>query len=157
MGLWTGWNGMDISATGLTAQRLRMDVIANNIANADTTRTPQGGPYRREMVQLSPMYAPASFSDYMNQFQQAGSGMPSSGVQTGAGVQVDGIVQDSSPFTLVYDPTNPDAVNGYVQMPNVDIAVEMTDLVTATRAYEANVTAFDAAKQMAVSALALGK
>jgi flagellar basal-body rod protein FlgC len=145
-------NSMAISASGLTAQRLRMDVIANNIANAQTTRTPQGGPYRREMVVLQPVYNNNwSFDDAL---QSAMNGSP---VPPGAGVQVAGIVQDPSPFKLVYDPSNPDAVNGYVQMPNVDIATEMVDLVAASRAYEANVTAFDAAKQMAMAALSLAR
>jgi flagellar basal-body rod protein FlgC len=145
-------NSMAISASGLTAQRLRMDVIANNIANAQTTRTPQGGPYRREMVVLQPVYnSNWSFDDAL---QSAMNGSP---VPPGAGVEVAGIVQDPSPFKLVYDPSNPDAVNGYVQMPNVDIATEMVDLVAASRAYEANVTAFDAAKQMAMAALSLAR
>jgi flagellar basal-body rod protein FlgC len=143
--------GMDISASGLTAQRLRMDVIANNIANAQTTRTPEGGPYRREMVVLQPLTNNVSFGDVL-QTAMGGTAEP-----PGAGVEVAGIVQDPSPFKLVYDPSNPDAVNGYVQMPNVDIATEMVDLVAASRAYEANVTAFDAAKQMDMAALSLGR
>jgi flagellar basal-body rod protein FlgC len=149
-------DSMNISASGLTAQSLRLDVIANNIANADTTRTASGGPYRREMVELAPQYQ--SFSDYLNAATATGS--PSGTDSTnplGAGVQVTGIVQDSSPFPVVYDPSSPDAVNGYVQMPNVDISVEMTDMVDASSAYQANVTAFDTGKQMAVDALSLGK
>jgi len=145
------WDSMGISASGLTAQRLSMDVISNNIANANTTRTPEGGPYRREMVVLRPTFQTPSFSDVLGQTLGA------SGGPAGTGVQVAGVVQDSSPFKLVYDPTSPDAVNGYVQMPNVDISTEMVDMVSATRAYEANVTAFDASKQMALDALTLGK
>jgi flagellar basal-body rod protein FlgC len=141
---------LGISASGLTAQRLRMDVIANNIANAQTTRTAEGGPYRREMVVLSPVYQP-SFSDVL----QSATG--DSSTPQPAGVMVSGIVKDNSPFKLVYDPSNPDAVNGYVEMPNVDIATEMVDMVSASRAYEANVTAFDAGKQMDMAALSLGK
>ncbi len=144
-------NSMAISASGLTAQRLRMDVIANNIANAQTTRTPEGGPYRREMVVLQPMTNNVSFGDVLQTAMNGTAEAP------GAGVEVAGIVEDPSPFKLVYDPSNPDAVNGYVQMPNVDIATEMVDLVAASRAYEANVTAFDAAKQMAMAALSLGR
>jgi flagellar basal-body rod protein FlgC len=144
-------NSMAISASGLTAQRLRMDVIANNIANAQTTRTPQGGPYRREMVVLQPVYNNGSFDDALQTAMDGAAEPP------GAGVEVAGIVEDPSPFKLVYDPSNPDAVNGYVQMPNVDIATEMVDLVAASRAYEANVTAFDAAKQMAMAALSLAR
>ncbi|MCL6626446.1 flagellar basal body rod protein FlgC [Alicyclobacillus shizuokensis] len=142
------WLGdLAISASGLTAERLRMDVIANNIANANTTRTPTGGPYRREMVVLAPR---------TNSFQDALSAAQS-GTESDAGVQVVGIVQDPSPFRVVYDPGNPDAVNGYVQMPNVDVSTEMVDMVSAARAYQANVTAFDAAKQMETAAISLGK
>lgn len=149
-------DSMNISASGLTAQSLRLDVIANNIANADTTRTASGGPYRREMVELAPQYQ--SFSDYLNAATATGSPLGTDSTnQLGAGVQVTGIVQDSSPFPVVYDPSSPDAVNGYVQMPNVDISVEMTDMVDASSAYQANVTAFDTGKQMAVDALSLGK
>lgn len=152
MANWLG--ALGVSASGLSAERLRMDVVANNIANADTTRTASGGPYRREMVVLQ------AGSNPQNSFQaalaQASTGAGFS-VNQNTGVRVAGIVQDSSPFKMVYDPTNPDAVNGYVQMPNVDIATEMTDLMSASRAYEANVTAFDAGKQMITDALSLGK
>lgn len=148
-------DSMGISASGLTAQRLRMDVISSNIANAQTTRTPEGGPYRRQMVVLSPVYSPNHFQDTLNQAMQTSPFAESSDV--GQGVAVAGVIKDSSPFQLVYDPSNPDAVNGYVQMPNVDISTEMVDMVSASRAYEANVTAFDAAKQMTMTALSLGK
>jgi len=149
------WDSLNISASGLTAQALRMDVISNNIANAQTTRTPSGGPYRREMVVLQPGMAPTSFAGWLSQsMQQSGA---SSASYAGTGVQVAGVVQDSSAFKVVYDPNNPDAVNGYVQMPNVDVATEMVDMVSASRAYEANVTAFDASKQMYQDALNLGK
>lgn len=152
LGNWLG--ALGISASGLSAQRLRMDVIANNIANADTTRTASGGPYRREMVVLQ-AGSPDSFQAALANAQ----GTAEAGSQTGSqqGVEVAGIVQDSSPFKMVYDPTNPDAVNGYVQMPNVDVATEMTDMMSASRSYEANVTAFDAGKQMVTDALTLGK
>jgi flagellar basal-body rod protein FlgC len=146
------FDSLSISASGLTAQRLRMDVIANNIANAQTTRTPEGGPYRREMVVLTPGGVGSSFQDYLNDAMGQ-----SGGADSELGVRVAAVVQDPSPFKLVYDPSNPDAVNGYVQMPNVDISTEMVDLVSASRAYEANVTAFDAGKQMALDALSLGK
>lgn len=147
-------DSLGISASGLTAQRLRLDVIANNIANADTTRTASGGPYRREVVELAAQ--PQSFSSYLN---AATNGTAAAGTDNGAGggVEVTGIAQDQSPFQVVYDPSSPDAVNGYVQMPNVDISVEMTDMVDASSAYQANVTAFDTGKQMDVDALNLGK
>ncbi len=149
-------DSLGISASGLTAQSLIMDVIANNIANADTTRTPSGGPYRREEVVLTAQ--PLTFSQYLNAASnptEVSATDGSSGI--GGGVEVTGIIQDPSPFQLVYDPSSPDAVNGYVQMPNVDIATEMTDMVEASNAYQANVTAFDTGKQMDVDALSLGK
>jgi flagellar basal-body rod protein FlgC len=141
------FDGLSISSSGLTANRLWLDVIANNIANANTTRTPQGGPYRREEVVLSQQALP--FSDALS------TAMGQSDV--GGGVQVQGIVQDQSPFTVKYDPSNPDAVNGYVQEPNVNISTEMVDMMTASRAYEANVTSFNAAKQIDVTSLNIGK
>lgn len=113
---------LDTSASGLTAERLRMDVVSDNLANAQTTRTPGGGPFRREMVQF--MAVPLSVD---------GSG----------GVVVSGIVQDQSPFPLQYDPGSPDAnAQGYVQLPNVNVTAEMVDMLAASRAYEANATAF---------------
>lgn len=149
------YDSLNISASGLTAQALRMDVISNNIANAQTTRTATGGPYRREMVVLTPATTSSSFAGMLNQSMQQGSSATSG--FNGAGVQVAGIVQDPSPFQVVYDPSSPDAVNGYVQMPNVDIGTEMVDMISASRAYEANVTAFNSSKQMDQDALNLGK
>jgi flagellar basal-body rod protein FlgC len=141
------FNSFVISASGLTAQRLRMDVISNNIANVNTTRTENGGPYQRQRVIFEPrgeklqFLFPAIFnkSKMLNQFQ---------------GVRVTGIVDDPTPPKLVYDPGHPDAdKNGYVAMPNVNIVKEMVDMISATRAYEANVTAVNSAKQMAARAL----
>ncbi|WP_442896013.1 flagellar basal body rod protein FlgC [Alicyclobacillus fastidiosus] len=140
-------SSMNIAASGLTANQLWLNVISNNIANANTTRTPQGGPYRREIVNFAPASQSASFQNVLGATMATGDG----------GVQVTSITQDTSPLKSVYDPSSPDAVNGYVQMPNVDIATEMVDMVTASRAYEANATAFDAAKQMDVDALSIGK
>ena len=114
---------LDTSASGLTAERLRMDVISDNLANAQTTRTPGGGPFRREMVQF--MAVPLT----------AGGG--------GGGVVVSGIVQDRSPFPARYDPGSPDAdAQGYVRLPNVNVTAEMVDMLAASRAYQANATAF---------------
>jgi flagellar basal-body rod protein FlgC len=134
------FGALDISASGLTAERLRMDTIANNLANANTTRTPGGGPYRREEVVLRSRNSGPSVA-----------GLPSSGfsvdVPGGGGVEVAGIVQDQTPLKQVYDPGNPDADRrGYVLMPNVNAVTEMTDMITATRAYEANTTAINAVK-----------
>jgi flagellar basal-body rod protein FlgC len=118
-----------ISGSGMTAERLRMDVIASNLANADSTQGANGQPYRRRMVVL-----------------QAGS--PSFD-QVLSGVKVAGIVEDQSPLRRVYDPSHPDAdAQGYVTLPNVNPVTEMVDLITSSRGYEANVTAMNAAKQM---------
>lgn len=141
-------SSMNISASGLTANQQWMNVISNNIANANTTRTPQGGPYRREIVNFSPMSSSSSFQGALGQAMNT---------DDGGGVQVSSISQDTSPFKLTYDPTSPDAVNGYVQMPNVDISTEMVDMISASRAYEANATAFDAAKEMTTTALSIGR
>ena len=123
------FDALSISSTGMSAERLRMDVIAENLANAETTRTPQGGPYRRQEVVLE--QAGASFGDVLG------------------GVRVAGIVSDASPPRRVYDPGHPDAdKQGYVTLPNVNPVNEMVDLITAQRGYEANVTAMSAAKQM---------
>lgn len=136
------FQAMNISATGLTAERLRMDVVAGNIANANTTRTEDGGAYRRKV---------AVFEEYISQAK--GSSKRKVG-----GVLAQEIVEDPSEMELVYNPTHPDAdENGYVEMPNVDLLTEMTDLMVATRSYEANVTAMNASKGMYVKALEIGK
>ena len=130
------FGAFEISHSGLRAQRIRLDVIANNNANINTTRTPQGGPFRRQMALFSanPL-EPAPISD-------------------GRGVEVSQIVPDMSPFKTVYDPGHPDAdANGYVLMPNVDVAVEMVDLISATRSYEANIASINATKQILRKAL----
>ncbi len=144
------FDGLNISASGLTANRLWLDVIANNIANANTTRTPQGGPYRREEVVMNQ----TPFSSFSSALTSA-MGNSNSSSLSGGGVQVSGVVQDPSPFKVVYDPSSPDAVNGYVQMPNVDIATEMVDMLTAQQAYQANVTAFNSGKTIDVQSINL--
>jgi len=137
------FGAMDVSASGLTAERLRMDLIASNLANAETTRTPEGGPYRRLMAVL----VPEPVQSGLNPLRR-----------TGGGVRVRAIVQDPNPPRLVYQPDHPDAnADGYVAYPNVNPVTEMVDLITATRAYEANVTAFNAAKSMAMKALEIGR
>ncbi len=131
---------MNISASGMSANRLRIDVISNNIANAETTRTPEGGPYRRKVP---------IFAEYL---KRSGLGYKPSGVA------VVKIAEDPSPFRLVYDPSHPDAdENGYVKMPNVNVLREMVDLINAQRAYEANVSAFNTVKAMINSALQIGR
>jgi flagellar basal-body rod protein FlgC len=134
-------DGLKIAATGLVAESVRLDVVANNLANADTTVTPQGGPYRREMVVLEALPAPTSGVD-------AGIGQ---------GVEVAAIIPDPSPFQVVYDPGSPQAnAQGDVLYPNVSLPVEMTDMIVASRAYQADATAFTAAKTMDQQALNLG-
>jgi flagellar basal-body rod protein FlgC len=138
---------MDISASALTAQRMRMDIISENIANANTTRTASGEPYQRRVAVLQQKQGDA-FSTYLDNAQNA---------TMGSGVEVAEIVTDTSPYTLEYDPTNPDAdADGYVRLPNVDEVKEMIDMMSATRSYEANVTALNATKGMAMKALEIG-
>lgn len=136
-------NSLNISGSGLTASRLRMDIISENIANSTTTRTKNGGPYRRKMVVYESI--DDSFSSlYQNELDN----------NSAKGVRVAKIAEDQSEFNSVYDPENPDAdENGYVLMPNVDIVEEMLDMMSVTRAYEANLTAFNAMKSMATKAL----
>ena len=132
------FGGLDISASALTAERLRMDVVAENLANAQTTRGADGQPYRRKEVILQER--PGTFGASLSAAMTKSSG---------AGVQVAGVVEDQTPLKRVYDPGHPDAdADGYVSMPNVDTVTEMVDLIGAQRAYEANVTAMQAAKQM---------
>jgi flagellar basal-body rod protein FlgC len=138
------------SASGLTAQRVRMDVIANNIANAETTRTADGGPYKREHVRFLPRGA-SPFGIMLDRLR---------GVSGAAydGVEVTEVSADDAPPRLVYDPAHPDANEaGYVAYPNVNPVTEMVDMMAATRAYQANVTVLNAAKQMALKALEIGK
>lgn len=139
-------SGMDISASGLTAQRMRMDVISENIANIDTTRTADGNPYTRKYVVLEERNP--TFANVLAKSREEG---------TYGGVRVAEIGNDSSDYKMEYDPTNPDAdANGYVRFPNVDLNQEMVDMMSAYRSYEANVTAFGAYKDMAAKTFELG-
>lgn len=150
------FQSMGITSSALTAQRLRLDIISSNIANADTTRgTLVDGkwtPYKRKMVSLQTKED--GFSSYLN--SAMGS---SSSTKVGNGVKVAKITEDNSEFQMVYDPEHPDAdpETGYVAMPNVDPLQEMTDLISASRSYEANVTVFNASKAMLMKALEIGK
>ena len=138
------FDALNVSATGLTAERLRMDVTAENLANAQTTRGADDQPYRRKEVVLSEVQS-GGFGAQLAKAVGAGSG---SGSQPG-GVEVAGITQDQTPGKLVYDPGHPDAdAQGFVTLPNVNPVTEMVDLITASRGYEANVQAMNAAKQM---------
>ncbi|MDQ1146283.1 flagellar basal-body rod protein FlgC [Bacillus sp. SORGH_AS 510] len=148
------FDSLNISASALTAQRLRMDVVSSNIANAETTRgTYVNGkwePYRRKMVSMEPREK--SFNQIL---QGAMEKQSQSQLQ---GVRVTGIVEDKTPFKTVYDPANPDAnPDGYVMMPNVDLSKEMVDMLAASRAYEANVTSFNTGKSIMLKALEIGR
>lgn len=144
------FSAINTSATGLTAQRLRMDTIAQNIANVNTTRSTDGLPYRRKTVLFEERSGDDSFAGILNK-------KISSSI-TGEGVRVVGIVEDEEPFKRVYDPSHPDSNDeGYVLMPNVDTITEMVNMISATRSYEANVTALNSTKSMAVKALEIGK
>jgi flagellar basal-body rod protein FlgC len=144
------FDAMEVSASGLTAERMRMDVVAENLANANTTRGVDGQPYRRKEVVLAERQGEGSFGAALAGAMSGGSRRTSSsGTGTPGGVEVAAIAEDQTPLKQVYDPGHPDAdANGYVQMPNVDSVAEMVDLISAQRAYEANVTAMQAAKQM---------
>ncbi|MBN2258984.1 MAG: flagellar basal body rod protein FlgC [Clostridiales bacterium] len=136
------FSSLNISASGLSAEQVRMDTISSNIANVNTTRTEDGGPYIRKV---------AVFKEKLDK------AMTSAGSRL-AGVEVSEIVDDTTPLKKVYDPNHPDAdEEGYVLMPNVDILNEMADLIVATRSYEANVTALNASKSMYLKALEIGR
>lgn len=142
------FNGMNISASGMTAQRLRMDTISQNIANVNTTRDSQGNVYRRKNV----VFAEKDLS-FQNVF------MKNLNRYSGNGVKVVSIVEDNTtPMNMVYDPAHPDSdEDGYVSYPNVNTVTEMTNLIDASRSYEANVTAFNASKSLALKGLEVGK
>ena len=149
MGMFTAF---DISASGLTAQRYRMDIISQNVANANTTRTENGDPYVRKVVYFKEKGVRGSdtFSHVLNSVSKN---------YAGKGVKVAKVLEDNkTPQNMVYDPSHPDAdENGYVMYPNVNIITEMTNLIDASRSYEANATAFDAAKAMAQQGLQIGQ
>lgn len=146
MGLFQAFN---ISASGMTAQRFRTDIISENIANVNTTRTENGEPYRRKLVSISEKGV-TPFSQFFSTSRNRA---------IGNGVKVTRVTEDySSDFIKEYDPSNPDAdEDGYVSYPNVNTVSEMTDLIDATRSYEANVTAFEASKSMAAAGLRIGQ
>jgi len=137
------------SASALTAQRMRMNTIANNVANQETTRTPEGGPYRRQQVVFTPRTNGLPFLQVLR-----ASGLGRVGPAGGGGVQVAEVVEDPTPPRMVFQPDHPDAnADGYVAYPNVDLVSEMVDMLSATRSYEANVTVLNSAKSMALRAL----
>lgn len=139
-----------VNASGMTAERYRMDIISQNVANANTTRTEDGTPYRRKIVVFEEKGTNVtSFSTMLKKAR---------GIDTGDGVKATGVYEDQSDLTMVYDPSHPDAdENGYVLYPNVNIVAEMTNMIDAERAYQANATAFDASKSIAMKGLDIGK
>jgi flagellar basal-body rod protein FlgC len=142
------FNAMNISSSALTAERTRMNLISSNLANANATRTPEGGPYKRKdaVFSATPMETP--FGRALNRATG----------QEIRQVEITEIVEDQNPPRMVYDPGHPDAnPQGYVAMPNVNVMEEMTDMIGASRSYEANVTAVQAAKSMAMKTLEIGK
>jgi len=160
------FTGLNISASGLRANRLRQNLIAANIANAETTRTAEGGPYKRQEailradpVEVNPRLVLAEPSMVGATTNSRHMSIPSDLFQVrkdkiGSGVTVDGISKDETPPRLVYDPSHPDAnSDGYVAYPNINIVQEMVELISVTRAYEANATAMNSAKAMATKAL----
>lgn len=142
------FDALKTSASGLSAQRIRMNVISSNLANINTTRTPEGGPYQRKDVVFAAGGPDRSFRDMLDA-RLAGGSTP---------VAVAGIVNDTTPPLLKYDPEHPDADDkGYVALPNINLMEEMVNLLSATRSYEANVTAIKASKSMVQKALEIGK
>jgi len=142
---------LDAAASGLSAQRLRMDVISQNISNINTTRTENGQPYRRKIVLFEDRNQNKPFYKYLSENAK-------SKISDTQGVRVSRIVEDPSPFKRVYEPGHPDAdEDGYVNMPNVDLVTEMINMISASRAYEANVTSVNTIKSMALKALEIGK
>jgi flagellar basal-body rod protein FlgC len=138
-----------ICSSGLAAQRAKMDVVTSNIANVSTTRTPEGGPYKRKIIAFSadPIKEELSKENFRSKIKDALNA-----------VKVGSVVESKEPMKTIYDPAHPDAdKNGFVVMPNVNVVMEMTDMITAGRAYEANVAAFDATKSMAIRTLDIGK
>ena len=139
-----------INASGMTAERFRMDIISQNVANANTTRTEEGTPYRRKVVRFEERTQ--NINSFSTIFKKA------RGMDVGNGVKAVGVYEDQSDLIMVYDPSHPDANDdGYVLYPNVNIVTEMTNMIDAERAYQANATAFTASKSMAMKGLDIGK
>jgi flagellar basal-body rod protein FlgC len=144
------FTSMHISSAGMSAQRARMDVVSENIANSESTRTEEGGPYRRNQVVFETVGVKSNFNSVFRGHLSAGGG------NTPQSVRVTEVSKDMSPFNEVYDPTHPDAdVNGMVKMPNVNTIKEMVDMNSAARSFEANITTMDASKRMFLKALEL--
>jgi flagellar basal-body rod protein FlgC len=135
---------LEISASGLYVQRRRMDIISSNLANIETTRTENGDPYRRKIVVLGTTPPDGNFEDVLSNRM--------------AGVEIKDVLEDTTPFKKVYNPGHPDADDeGYLRKPNVDLIIETTNMLMARRAFEANMAAIKATRQMALKALEIGK
>ena len=144
------FGALEISASGLTAQRLRMDTISQNIANVNTTSTADGDPYRRKVTLFEERSQPALFDGYLKTAMK--------GDNLGYGVRVAGVFEDPSSFKRVYEPGHPDAdADGYVSMPNVEVVTEMVNMISASRSYEANVTSINTTKSICMKALEIGR
>ena len=143
------FNALNISATGLTAQRLRMDIISQNIANINTTRTSEGGPYKRKVTVFQEIPDQNFNSIFRNTLNRTA---------LGAGVRVSEIAPDNAPGGSVYEPGHPDAdADGYVAMPNVNVIEEMVDMISASRSYEANITALNSSKAIIAKTMEIGR
>ncbi|GMG97146.1 flagellar basal body rod protein FlgC [Tepidimicrobium xylanilyticum] len=142
------FDSINISASALTAEKTRIDIISKNMANVNTTRSTGGMPYRRQMVVFEEQRG-SNFATYLEKHTNKFSGK---------GVEISEIVEDTTPYKLKYDPGHPDAnEDGYVMLPNVDIITEMVDMIDAQRAYEANITAINGTKSMLMKALEIGR
>lgn len=142
------FDALHTSSTGLSAQRLRMNLISSNLANVNTTRTPEGGPYKRKDAVFAAVPPQRSFLSALDAARSSGL----------SEVKVAGVVEDPEPFEQKYDPHHPDAdEKGYVLVPDINLMEEMVNMISATRSYEANVTAIKATKSMALKALEIGR
>lgn len=148
------WTALRIGSSGMSAQRLRMDIISNNIANAETTRTAEGGPYKRQDV----IFMPKAQSTFLPEFIRARQAQNFEAISEERGMKVAEVTTDDSEGLKVYDPSHPDAdKDGFVIYPNVNMVVEMTNMLSATRSYEANLAVINFAKQMAIRAVDIGR
>jgi len=160
------FDAISIAGSGLTAERIRMDVTAENLANADTTKAAGGKPYQRQEVELAQVGSSdfgGALSGALAQSSSAAAATPAALAQSGSaaapgGVQVTGIVSDNTPDQLVYDPSSPEAnAQGYVKLPNISTVTEMTDLISESQSYQSDVTAMQTAKDMFTATLGLLK
>lgn len=143
------FGSLNISGTALSAERTRMEVISKNIANVNTTRTSGGKPYRRQM----PLFKEIDGESFSSVLSTASNKYEKEG-----GVKITAIAEDKAPFKTMYNPGHPDADNeGYVEMPNIDVVTEMVDMISASRAYEANMTSINSAKSMSMKAIEIGR